>query len=388
MNSNFKFFRLLIIILKNRKALLINFIAVGIISLITSLLLPKWYRADGLVIIPNTSGISGIAQFFSDISMPASLTGANTDAERFITLAYSREVLDSMIVKFNLLDVYDYEYRFKLRKYLREKIISADINDDGSIHFGFIYPKDKKKPGEILNFLIHKVDSLYKKLNTLNAHYQRVFLENQYDKVMDELFSSEDSLARFQKKYSVLDLPEQIKSSIELISSLEAERIQNEINLQVLFKTMKPDAPQIRQLENRIAILKDQLHNYQYGSLDSTIIISFKDTPEIGLEYYRLMRDIKIREKILEFLVPQLEQAKVEEVKNTPSLLIVDPGVPAEYKSKPKRAVIVILSVLGALILHILYLLTMEYVNKKKDEDPEFEGLLKEIKTLAKWKSN
>ncbi len=388
MGTQVSFLKFLILILKNKRALFYNFLIVAIISTITSLLLPKWYRADGLVIIPNAQSISGLSQFFADLPIPVGLSGGSADAERFITLAYSREVLDSMIVKFDLLKVFDYKYRFKLRKYLREKIVTAEVNDDGSIHFAVLYPKDKKKPGEILNFLIHKVDSLYKRLNTLNAHYQRVFLETQYRKVVSELAATEDSLARFQKRFGVLDLPEQIKSSIELIASLEADKVQSEISLQILSRTMKPDAPQIRQLKNRIDVLKKQLRNYQYNNLDSTVFKSLSETPSLGLVYYRLMRDITIKEKILEFLVPQVEQAKVEEVKNTPSLLVVDPGVPAEYKTKPKRALIVIGAVFVALLFHILYLLALEYLNNRQNQDAEFAQLFQEVKKLAKWRKS
>ncbi|NOX90122.1 MAG: hypothetical protein GXO77_13975 [Calditrichaeota bacterium] len=374
-------------LLKNKKAILLNILIIGIISTVTSMLLTKWYRADGLVIVPGAQNMSGLSQFFAELPVSVGISTSSEDAQRFVTLAYSREVLDSMIVKFDLLKVFDYKYRFKLRKFLREKVVTAEVNDDGSLHFGVIYPGDRNKPGEILNFLIHKVDSLYKKLKTQNAHYQRVFLETQYRKVTTELAQLEDSLANFQRRYSVLDLPEQIKSSIELIASLEADKVQSEISLQILQKNMKSNTPQIRQLKNKIDVLKDKLRKYQYSSLDSTVFKSMTETPELGLFYYRLLRDIKIREKILEFLVPQVEQAKVEEVKNTPSLLIVDPGVPAEYKSKPKRALIVILSVFTALILHIVYLLSLEYFRSKQQESPEFANLIQEIKKLTKWRS-
>jgi uncharacterized protein involved in exopolysaccharide biosynthesis len=63
--------------------------------------------------------------------------------------------------------------------------------------------------------------------------------------------------------------------------------------------------------------------------------------PEIIMGYLRLQRELEIQNKILTTLIPLFEQAKLQEKKDTPSLLIIDyPNVP-DKKAKPKRLIIV-----------------------------------------------
>ena len=47
---------------------------------------------------------------------------------------------------------------------------------------------------------------------------------------------------------------------------------------------------------------------------------------------------MEIQNKILEFIYPMYEQAKIDEKKNTPTLIVVDEAVPAQLKYAPKKA--------------------------------------------------
>ncbi len=49
-----------------------------------------------------------------------------------------------------------------------------------------------------------------------------------------------------------------------------------------------------------------------------------------------------IQQKILEFLLPLYEQAKINEQKDIPVLLVLDKAAPAIEKSKPKRSIVVL----------------------------------------------
>jgi uncharacterized protein involved in exopolysaccharide biosynthesis len=66
--------------------------------------------------------------------------------------------------------------------------------------------------------------------------------------------------------------------------------------------------------------------------------------PDLGGEYIRRFRGVEIQYKILQFITPLYEQAKVEEKRQTPSVLILDNAVPAERKAKPKVSLYTLLS--------------------------------------------
>jgi uncharacterized protein involved in exopolysaccharide biosynthesis len=57
--------------------------------------------------------------------------------------------------------------------------------------------------------------------------------------------------------------------------------------------------------------------------------------PGTGLELVRLIREAKIQETIYMLLTQQLEQARISEAQDTPTVRILDRAVPPEGKSRP-----------------------------------------------------
>ena len=82
--------------------------------------------------------------------------------------------------------------------------------------------------------------------------------------------------------------------------------------------------------------------------------------PDLAMRSARLMREVEVQGKLLEILVPQYEQARMEESKNIPTLQVIDePKVPLN-KAKPKRMLIVLGAVFMAVIFSSGYVL-IEY---------------------------
>lgn len=52
---------------------------------------------------------------------------------------------------------------------------------------------------------------------------------------------------------------------------------------------------------------------------------TFRDDPKLQFEYERLQRDLAVRQETFVTLTRALEQARIEEVRNTPSVSVVDP---------------------------------------------------------------
>ena len=93
---------------------------------------------------------------------------------------------------------------------------------------------------------------------------------------------------------------------------------------------------------------------------DKKVLLAFQDLPELGLEYARLYREVELQSKIMEFLLPQYEQARMEETKDIPSLQVIDKPYVALNKAKPQRSLIVIASTVMAFLMSIIYIL-IEY---------------------------
>jgi uncharacterized protein involved in exopolysaccharide biosynthesis len=80
------------------------------------------------------------------------------------------------------------------------------------------------------------------------------------------------------------------------------------------------------------------------------------------MDYLRLKRELEIQNKIMTTLIPLFEQAKIEENRNTPSVLIVDPPNVPDRKVKPKRLTMVLLfTALTFIFSYLIFLFKVKW---------------------------
>ena len=143
-----------------------------------------------------------------------------------------------------------------------------------------------------------------------------------------------------------------------------------EVKLEVLKKILSPDQVEVKTQEATINALKEQLSNMK-NSTDLNDLLRLGNSPQIVMGFLRLQREVEIQSKILTFLLPVYEQAKIEEKKETPTIVVLEKPYVAERKSKPKRLTMVVLSMLGA--FSILSVGTILY-------ETSFKKVIKSIK--------
>lgn len=72
---------------------------------------------------------------------------------------------------------------------------------------------------------------------------------------------------------------------------------------------------------------------------------SIKDSPELQMQLERLMRDSEVNKQVFITLKQQYEIARIEEVKEAPVVNVLDDGRVAVEKDRPKRKIMVLLSI-------------------------------------------
>jgi uncharacterized protein involved in exopolysaccharide biosynthesis len=103
--------------------------------------------------------------------------------------------------------------------------------------------------------------------------------------------------------------------------------------------------------------------------------------PAIGTEYLRTLRQFKFNETLYELLVKQFELAKLDEARDAVVIQVIDRAVTPERKSRPKRAVIVILATAAMLFLSVFIVLLLEHPWKKPGKPPVDDSLTTENRT-------
>ena len=60
------------------------------------------------------------------------------------------------------------------------------------------------------------------------------------------------------------------------------------------------------------------------------------NVPDLALQFGRLFRQVKVQETLFTLLTSQHEQAKIAEARDTPTVQVLDPAVPADKRSRPR----------------------------------------------------
>ncbi|MFM8840944.1 MAG: hypothetical protein ACKOFB_07595, partial [bacterium] len=80
--------------------------------------------------------------------------------------------------------------------------------------------------------------------------------------------------------------------------------------------------------------------------------------------YMKLYTEYEAMSKVKAFLMPMLEQAKLDEIREAPMMYVLDYAKPAFKKSRPKRLTIAAGTSIGVFVLTCLYLIVATQFKK------------------------
>jgi len=381
-SKSHSFEEFLILLVKYRRILLINVSIVTIAAIIISLLMPNEYTSTTSFISPKKKGglfgdIAGFSNTIKDLSRTlGGRIGATSDeAYNYLVILQSRTASEKMIKKFNLRDIYEIDKSKPFENVISEleDRTTFQIADEGNIMVS-VTDKNPKRAAEMANYYVEILNELSTDLSVAESRNNRVFIEKRFVQAQDDIRKLEDSLEIFSKKYNVLALEEQMKAAITVAAELKAQIEIAKLEKELLEKKLGSDNPLVEQAVRKVEELDKQLMTLKFGenkNLKSSLnlFIPFEKIPETGVAYVRLMRDYEIQNKLLEFLYPIYEQARIEEQKDIPVVLVVDKAIAPQKKSAPKRTLIVAGAFLLSFLTVLFYFYVKEsYFNLSKDE--------------------
>jgi len=109
------------------------------------------------------------------------------------------------------------------------------------------------------------------------------------------------------------------------------------------------------------------------------------DSSRGGLDNVSRLRNVKYYEFLYELLAKQYELAKVDEARESTVIQVVDKALPPDRKSKPYRALIVLVSGIVGVLLAIFLAFFFEAMDKART-DPLQAGRLETLKRYLKWR--
>lgn len=388
---------LLIILVKWRKVIFWNTFIVTVAAVIISLMLDKWYTSTASILPPKKKSglfgdISGFSSTIKDLSKTLSRLGTTSDeAFNYLAILQSRTASKKVIEKFNLRKVYkipeDKPYENVIEA-LKDNV-DFNVEDEGNITIN-VTDKSPQRAADIANYYVDLLNEISIELNTREAKSHREFIEKRYNKLLYDIKVVEDSIKIFSKNYNVYGIEEQVKSIIKTAVDLRSKTEEKKIELDIFRLRHDDTHPLIIQTQLELNELQKKSKELQFGNeiKASGLFVPFKDIPEVGLNYIRLMRDYEVQNKLLEFLLPVYEQAKIDEQKDIPVVLVLDRAIPAEKKTYPKRMIIVLISFFLSFLLAVGFVLFKESLQNLKSDPIKYQriktGIFDPLKSIFK----
>ena len=141
------------------------------------------------------------------------------------------------------------------------------------------------------------------------------------------------------------------------------------------FSYLSPDNPELARVRSSIRELKKQLRLLEFGKNGKGMLPGDRlhpamiTVPLLALDYGRLMRELKVQETLYTLLTSQYEQAKLAEARDTPTVQVLDPAIPAEMKSKPRIRLNMMIAGVLALFLSIFLAFFLEYLDRIRAQE-------------------
>jgi tyrosine-protein kinase Etk/Wzc len=350
-------------IVDNLRLLVLGPLAVGFTALGISFLVPPTYTAKTQFLPPQqqqSAAASMLASLGSLGGLAGAVGGIKNPADQFIAYMKSVTLQESLIERFKLIERYEVKTKTDARLALTGSVRTAS-GKDGLISVE-VDDKDPKFAAELANAHVEELGKLLGKLATTEAQQRRLFFEKQLTIAKDKLIQSEIALKATGVSGSVLK--SNPASAVAAVAGLQAAVTAQEVKLGAMRGYLTETAPDFKQAMNELANLRAQLGKQE------------RDTPSTGAkattegDYITKYREFKYHETLFELFSKQFEIAKVDEAREGAVIQVLDAAQPPERKSKPKKAMIAIISTLVAGFALLLFVFIRQaLLNSSQNSD-------------------
>lgn len=298
-------------------------LAVGLAGFLVCFLIPSTYRAVAVILPPDddelTASLSMTRRNLGGLSGLGRLGTYFTQADIALAILRSRSVAELVAQHFDLQKVYGTKDLASTVDKLRDRV-KVRISTDGTISVA-VDDGNAERSAALANQFLAELDKKTQYYRSSRARRTRQFLEMRVAETDSSLRAAERVAAAYQKRSGTLLLTPETQAAMNGAASLMSQKIAAETQLELVKQYSSPSSDEVRSLEARVAELRRQ----------------FGQVPTTQVGGAALIRDIAIRKEVLSILMPQLEESRISEAMDTPTIQILDPALPPTHRSWPRR---------------------------------------------------
>ena len=400
-------------IYKRRRFLIYFSVGIALAIGVWSFFLPRAYQATA-VIFPQTKESGSLSQslastYLEQFGMSGLLSSASTPSAVF------QAVLKSNELALDVLNRYDYFSIMGIKKGAEKstaksfagQLSVSSSTKDNTITISIQSP-DPVFAADMANSYVKALDRYNQTNSFTSARYLREYIERRMITADKELDIAQQELRDFQEKNRAVSISDQAKETLEVLGNMEAQRVTIEVEKAAKEKFYKGPHREIEQLEAQMEALQKNIDRLTYSDETSVPVeiekgrvefyIPLSRIPALNFEESKLLLKVSAKTGVVTMLTTQLEQARLEEAKDIPTINTLEWAAPPERPVKPRIKMNIILGFIVALFLGIFIIFFMEFI-QRMDQDPEtapkwlemkrgFTGLTKYIETFKQYLSS
>jgi uncharacterized protein involved in exopolysaccharide biosynthesis len=335
----------LIYIIAKRKYLVVAITFVfAVAAIVYALVTPKYWISSTVINPVAESGSMG--SFSSDLmGMFAGglvKTQKSEMAIQFISTMQSRTFRDQIVDEFDLISYFELQNipediaREEAIRRLSSKIAKLRYDQESGLVYIVIETKDKEFSKKIAEYYLEQLQDYLRYSRMSKSRLQREFLEGRVQSLNREIDSLAVAIRDFQIEHNAIALDQQTMSLINLYSESIAGYFKADIEYELAKNQYSSTSPVVQDLEAKKNILADRIKELRLNA--------------------------EIQKKVFEYIYPQYEVSKLDELRDMPSFEIIDKPVLAGLRSRPKRGMIVVSITIAAFLLGCIIALFQENV--------------------------
>jgi len=342
-------------------------------SILTAFAIPARYTSTVRLMPPDSGSSSGFATVAAALSgqgdgmtdIASDVLGLKTNSDMFVGIIGSRTAQDALIQKFDLRKVY-WDRRIEDARRDLADHTGVSVDRKSQIITVSVSDGSPTRAAAMAQAYVDELDHLVVQLSTSTARRERIFLEARLQQVKTDLESAEKEFSVFASKNTAIDIKEQGKALVDAAAAIQGELIATESELEGLKQIYADNNVRVRSLTARVVELQQQMEKLggKRGSAltleseDDSTYPSIRKLPLLGVPYADLYRKIAVQETVFETLTREYELAKVQEVKEIPTVKVLDSANVPDQRSYPPRGFIVVAGTICVLICALVWVCT------------------------------
>lgn len=285
--------------------------------------IPPTYRAQATILAPEEDEMATSLQMarrnIAGIGGLARLSSYFTQGDMALAILRSRSMAESVIRRFDLQDRYRTRRLDDAVRRLRD-CTDVRMATDGTISAS-IEDGNATRAAEMANFLFAELDRFNQEKRSFRARRSRMFLENRVAETDSVLRDAEQRLVAYQRARGSIVLSPESRGGLESVAQLMGQKAQAEVELEMARRFASPGSEEIARLEARLRELRRQI-----GAAPAT---------QAGGA--SALREVLIQQQLLTLLSGQLEEARLREVMDTPTIQVLDSARPPDRPVWPRK---------------------------------------------------